>query len=224
MSRLFAFIRWLTVLSLGGYLCLTACGFHLRGEINRPTFQTLYVQGSSEMGVLGSLRRLLGPQGIRVENNVPITALFPSSEPAGLVSFAASAAVKTAKASQVSQVAKASKASAASASASALALAPSSALILLITNERFQRTIVGTTPAGGIRAVELQIDLTFSVFNVNGEELIVPTPLVKRAPLTYNETVALSKEEEQAQLTRMMRDDLADLLVRRMALASSAPQ
>jgi LPS-assembly lipoprotein len=179
------------VLSLSLCLCLClglgliACGFHLKGQASQPTFQTLYVQGSSEAGVLGSLRRLLGSQGVQVKTQIPLTALSSASEQA----------VSPASATP--------------------------ALILLITHENFERAIVGTTPAGGIRDIKLQIDLTFSVRTTDGHELIAPTRLNKQTPMTYNETVALSKEDEQAQLTRMMRDDIAGILIRRMTTVTS---
>jgi LPS-assembly lipoprotein len=91
------------------------------------------------------------------------------------------------------------------------------ALVLVMTDEGFERQIVGTNPAGGVREVELKLHLTFHVRSLQGRECLPPTRLVQRTPLAYNEGVALAKEEEQNQLIQMMRGELAVQLAWRLA-------
>ncbi len=80
-----------------------------------------------------------------------------------------------------------------------------------------ERSKGAITPAGQIRSIQLQYRFKFRLRTVDGRELLGPTELVVARSMSYNESQALGKEKEEANLFRSMQSDLADQVMRRLA-------
>ena len=65
--------------------------------------------------------------------------------------------------------------------------------------------------------MQLRQRLNFRVRSVTGRELIPATELLLTRDMSYSETVALAKEQEEALLFRGMRSDIVSQLLRRLA-------
>jgi LPS-assembly lipoprotein len=81
------------------------------------------------------------------------------------------------------------------------------------TRERF----VASTAAGQVREVQLRTRLQFRLRTPAGRELIAPTEIRLSRDMSYNETAALAKEQEEALLYRAMDTDIAHQVLRRLA-------
>ena len=79
------------------------------------------------------------------------------------------------------------------------------------------RVVVGFTAAGQVREVQLRVKLRFRVLGRDGQEWLGPTELSQLRDMTYNETQALAKELEEAQLVRDMETDIARQVVRQLS-------
>ena len=64
--------------------------------------------------------------------------------------------------------------------------------------------------------------MRFRVVTPNGEERIPETELLQQRDISYNETIALAKEAEEALLYRNMQTDLVQQLLRRLAAVKKA--
>lgn len=91
-------------------------------------------------------------------------------------------------------------------------------LILDILEEQRSSTPVGKTSSGQIREIQLMMRVRFRVVTPTGRELIAPTELVREQELSYNETQALSKSNEQAALFRQIQDDMVRQILRRLSV------
>ena len=85
-----------------------------------------------------------------------------------------------------------------------------------LLSESRERAVVAINSQG--RAVEYQIRLSarFRVLNARGQELIVPTDLIARRDITFNESDLLAKESEESLLYRDMQSDLVRQMVNRL--------
>ncbi|MBX3632381.1 MAG: hypothetical protein KF695_05640 [Simplicispira sp.] len=96
---------------------------------------------------------------------------------------------------------------------------PQAEAVFELLAEQQERSVVGLNASGQARELELRLRIRFRLRNQAGSELIAPTEIVQQRELSYNETLALSKEAEEALLYRDMRRDLVQQLVRRLAAA-----
>ena len=90
--------------------------------------------------------------------------------------------------------------------------------VLLDSQERARGTI---TTAGQIRSVNLLYRFKFRVRTATGKELLGPSELTAARSMSYNESQALAKEKEEADLFRTMQVDMADQVMRRLATIQS---
>lgn len=86
-----------------------------------------------------------------------------------------------------------------------------------ILEEVRQKAAVGLSVAGQVREFELRLRVKFKFSTIAGRELIETTELRLQRPVTYNESAALAKEIEEAQLYRDMQSDMVAQLLRRLA-------
>ena len=104
--------------------------------------------------------------------------------------------------------------------ASHLQLVPSPAqaevIVRALADER-QRVVVASTAASQVREIQLRVRLAFRVDAGNGRELAPPVELMLARDLSYNETQALAKQHEEAQILRDMQADLVQQVLRRLA-------
>lgn len=90
---------------------------------------------------------------------------------------------------------------------------------LQLLGERTERLVLAKTASGQAREVQLRLYLRFRLVGRDGREWIASTELGQQRDMTYNESLALAKEEEEASLNRDMRQDIAQQLIRRLSLA-----
>ncbi|KAB7627727.1 hypothetical protein ET532_004205 [Verminephrobacter sp. Larva24] len=98
------------------------------------------------------------------------------------------------------------------------ALASAQAILDLL-QEQQERVVVGLSAAGQVREMQLRLRVRFRLRNPQGVALIPETELLLQRDISYNETIALAKETEEALLYRDMRTDLVQQLMRRLAAA-----
>ena len=68
-----------------------------------------------------------------------------------------------------------------------------------------------------MREFELRLRFRFSLRTPAGKELIPPSEILLKRDITYNETAALAKEQEEALLYRDMQTDIVAQVLRRLA-------
>lgn len=90
-------------------------------------------------------------------------------------------------------------------------------VVLDVLEDRMSRAVTATTGAGQVREFYVRAYLRFRLRTPAGRELIPETALVQSQLLGYNESAALGKELEEAELVRDLRRDLAAQLLRRLA-------
>ena len=95
--------------------------------------------------------------------------------------------------------------------------------VLELFGEQRTRTVVGMTTAGQVRELQLGLAVHFRLKDQHGREWIGDTRLARTEDVSYDESVSLAKESEEALLYRNMRTDLVQQIVRRLA-AVKAPQ
>jgi len=80
-----------------------------------------------------------------------------------------------------------------------------------------EKSVVASTAAGQVREVQLRTRLQFRLRTPAGRELIAPAEIRLSRDMSYSETVALAKEQEEALLYRAMDTDIAHQVLRRLA-------
>ncbi|HEY2925728.1 LPS assembly lipoprotein LptE [Piscinibacter sp.] len=80
-----------------------------------------------------------------------------------------------------------------------------------------ERSVVASTAAGQVRELQLRARLNFRVRTPSGKELIPATEILLSRDMSYSETVALAKEQEEALLFRAMQNDIVAQVMRRLA-------
>ena len=89
--------------------------------------------------------------------------------------------------------------------------------ILEVLSEQHERSVVGLNASGQVRELQLRLRVRFKLVTPTGEEWIPETELLQQRDISYNETIALAKEAEEALLYRNMQTDLVQQLLRRLA-------
>ncbi|WP_077036431.1 LPS assembly lipoprotein LptE [Pelomonas sp. KK5] len=79
------------------------------------------------------------------------------------------------------------------------------------------KIVVVSTSVGQVREWQLKLDVDYLLRTAQGELLLPRTELRLTRELTYTETQALGKEQEEAQLYRAMQSDAVALIMRRLA-------
>ncbi|MEO8080829.1 MAG: LPS assembly lipoprotein LptE [Caldimonas sp.] len=90
-------------------------------------------------------------------------------------------------------------------------------VVLHALTDAREKSVVAQTAANQIREFELRSRFRFELRTVGGKELIPPTEIVLKRSLTYTESAALAKEQEEAFLYRAMQIDIASQVLRRLA-------
>ena len=94
-------------------------------------------------------------------------------------------------------------------------------VIFELLQEQREKVVAGRTSSGSVREFLLRTNLRFRLRTREGKELIPDTVLVATTDISYNETLALSKDQEEQMLYRNMGNDLVGQIVRRMAALTS---
>ena len=93
---------------------------------------------------------------------------------------------------------------------------PAQAVLEAIEDRRV-RSVVATTAAGQVREFQLRARFEFRLRTPAGRELIPPTRIELTRDMSYSETAALGKQQEEAALFRAMQDDIVAQVMRRLA-------
>jgi LPS-assembly lipoprotein len=96
--------------------------------------------------------------------------------------------------------------------------APAQAQVVLraISDER-TKSVVASTSAAQVREFQLKLRFNFSARTPGGKELIAPAELLLTRDLSYSETAALAKQQEETELYREMQSDVVLQVLRRLA-------
>jgi len=95
-------------------------------------------------------------------------------------------------------------------------LAQAQVVLDAITDAR-ERGVVASTAAGQVRELQLRTRFVFKLRSASGRELIPSTELLLSRDMSYSESVALAKEQEEALLFRIMQSDIVSQVMRRLA-------
>jgi len=80
-----------------------------------------------------------------------------------------------------------------------------------------EKSVVASTAFGEVRELTLRTRLNFRLRTPQGRELIPATEILLSRDLSYNETAALAKEQEELVLYRSMQSDIVAQVLRRLA-------
>lgn len=90
-------------------------------------------------------------------------------------------------------------------------------VVLEAFTDASERVVVASTAAGQVREMQLRQRLVFRLRNVfDDAELIPRTELLLKRDVSYNESDALAKEQEQAFLFRALQADIVGQLMRQL--------
>jgi len=80
-----------------------------------------------------------------------------------------------------------------------------------------EKSVVASTAAGQVREVQLRVRLRFRVATPAGKLLLAADDLLLTRDMSYSETAALAKAQEERLLYRAMEDDIVAQVLRRLA-------
>lgn len=80
-----------------------------------------------------------------------------------------------------------------------------------------EKTVAASTAAGQVRDVTLRVRLRFRVATPGGQLLLPASDLLLTRDMSYNETAALAKQQEELLLYRAMEEDIVAQVMRRLA-------
>jgi LPS-assembly lipoprotein len=92
-------------------------------------------------------------------------------------------------------------------------------VVLESLDDARSRSVVATSAAGQVREMTLRVRFVFRLSTPAGRELMPSRELLLSRDLSYNETNALAKEQEEAQLYRAMQSDIVQQVLRRLSSA-----
>lgn len=82
-----------------------------------------------------------------------------------------------------------------------------------------EKSVVASTAAGQVRELQLRVRLRFRLSTPAGRLLLPTDELLLTRDMSYNETLALAKAQEEGLLYRAMEDDIVAQVLRRLAAA-----
>ncbi|UUX95891.1 LPS assembly lipoprotein LptE [Aquabacterium sp. J223] len=103
---------------------------------------------------------------------------------------------------------------------SAIAWVPApeqSQVVVHAFTDRRERVVVAIASAGQVRELQLRVRLVYELRSPAGAEVLPRTELLQRRDMSFSETDALAKEQEEQELYRAMEADIAAQLLRRLA-------
>ena len=80
-----------------------------------------------------------------------------------------------------------------------------------------EKSVVASTAAGQVREIQVRARLNFRLRTPTGKELIAPTEILLSRDMSYSESLALAKEQEESLLYRAMQTDIVSQVMRRLA-------
>ena len=91
-----------------------------------------------------------------------------------------------------------------------------------VMSENRGKQILSLNSQGRVREYLLTYTLVFRLRGANGRELLGPTEISLKRPITFNENQVLGKESEEVLLYRDMQTDLVQQILRRLVAVKPA--
>ena len=104
----------------------------------------------------------------------------------------------------------------ASAPGAAASVALPDAVLEVLADQR-EKSVVGSTAAGQVREFQLRVRFRFRLSTPRGKVLIEDSEVLLQRDISYSETIALSKLEEEAEMYKDMQSDVVQQVLRRLA-------
>ncbi len=92
-------------------------------------------------------------------------------------------------------------------------------VVLHAMSDRRERSVVASTGAGQVRELQLRLGFEFRLTSPGGRELIPPTDLLLSRDMSYSETAALGKAQEEVELYAAMQADIVRQVLTRLSRA-----
>jgi LPS-assembly lipoprotein len=89
--------------------------------------------------------------------------------------------------------------------------------VLEALSDAREKGVVASTATGQVREVQLRVKLRFRVATPAGHLLLAADELLLTRDMSYSETSALAKAQEESLLYRAMEDDIVAQVLRRLA-------
>ena len=96
-------------------------------------------------------------------------------------------------------------------------------VVLQVLVDRRERSVVASTAAAQVRELNLRLRFHYQLADAGGRELAPVTELLLARDMTYNETFALGKTQEEDQLFAAMQTDVVQQVARRLAQLKLPP-
>jgi LPS-assembly lipoprotein len=90
-------------------------------------------------------------------------------------------------------------------------------VLLDVLQEVREKVVVGLSASGQVREFQLRLRFRFRLRTPDGKILIPDAEILQQRDISFNESVVLSKEAEEALLYRDMQTDIVQQLMRRLA-------
>ena len=90
-------------------------------------------------------------------------------------------------------------------------------VVLEALEDAREKVVVAISPVGQVTEFRLRERFVFRLRSVSGRELIPRTEILQTRDLSYTESAALAKEQEEAFLFRAMQSDIVSQVLRRLA-------
>lgn len=94
------------------------------------------------------------------------------------------------------------------------------AMLEVLADQR-EKSVVGSTAAGQVREFQLRVRFRFRLSTLQGKVLIEDSEVLLQRDISYSETIALSKLEEEAEMYKDMQTDVVQQVMRRLAAVRS---
>jgi LPS-assembly lipoprotein len=90
-------------------------------------------------------------------------------------------------------------------------------VVLIALADVRDKVVVATTAAGQVRELTLRVRFKFRLETPAGTELMAPDELMLSRDISYNETNALAKEQEEDELYRALQSDIVAQVMHRLS-------
>ena len=97
-------------------------------------------------------------------------------------------------------------------------------VVLEALADQRDRNAIASTAAGQVRELNLRLQFNFRLRTAAGRELIGPTALALTRGMSYSETAAQAKEQEEALIFRALQTDIVMQVMRRLAQTALVAQ
>lgn len=88
-----------------------------------------------------------------------------------------------------------------------------------LMGESRERIVISKNAAGQVRDLLLRYRMTFRLVGTDSREWIAPVELEQERDMSYDETLALAKDQEAEVIYQTMQSDLVQQVIRRLASA-----